>query len=64
MDVANLIFIIVALAYIGAITYLANVVEVSRGQKIKAAQLRDTPIFTQEPQEARILRWLLYGWWQ
>lgn len=58
MDFTNLIFIIVALAYIGVTVYVANVVEVSRNQKRKATHIS---FEGHEPQEARILRWLLYG---
>ncbi len=61
MDFTNLIFIIVALAYIGATVYTANMVEVSRNQKIKADPTRPMPFEGQEPSEGRILRWLLYG---
>jgi uncharacterized protein len=61
MDFTNLIFVVAALAYIGVTVYVANIAEVSRNLKIKTAQAHFVPFEGQEPQEARILRWLLYG---
>jgi len=61
MDFTNLIFIVAALTYIGITIYISNIVEVSRTQKIKSTQLRSVSFSDQNPQEARILRWLLYG---
>ena len=61
MDFTNLIFVIIALAYIGVTIYVANLVEVARHQKVKPASVGTVPLVVQELQEKRILRWLLYG---
>ncbi|MBZ0288019.1 MAG: hypothetical protein K8I30_10430, partial [Anaerolineae bacterium] len=54
MDVSRLLINVVGLTYIGALVYIANLVEASRAQP--SAKPAYSP-----PLQVVLLRWLLYG---